>query len=128
MIERELAEEDDRLNKIAENERRLGILEEERKENEERKRRMKVAQALKEQIEEAETQRIIGFERKQEESRLINLSNIAWQQEEMIQQKFKEENNARMRKELAEGNEQLRHFKDMEREENRIIDLRFVIL
>lgn len=125
LIERELAEEEERLNQIAENDRRLGIQEEEKKEQEERRRRLKTAQALKEQIEEAETQRIIEFERKQEESRLINLSNIAWQQDEMLQQQMKEAEHAKMRKELAEGNDQLRHFKDMEREENRIIDLRY---
>lgn len=32
-----------------------------------------------------------------------------------------------MRQELAEGNEQLKHFKAMEQEENRIIDLRCVL-
>ncbi|XP_046596388.1 cilia- and flagella-associated protein 45 isoform X1 [Neodiprion lecontei] len=124
LIEKELAEEDERLNRMAENERRLGLRDEEKKEEEERRRRMRTAQALKEQIEEVEMQRVIEFERKQEESRLINLSNIAWQQEEMRQQQIKEAEHARMRKELAEGNDQLRHFKDMEREENRIIDLR----
>ncbi|XP_048509183.1 cilia- and flagella-associated protein 45-like isoform X2 [Athalia rosae] len=124
LIEKEIAEEEERLNQMAENERRLGIQEEEKKEQEEKRRRMKTAQALKEQIEEAESQRIMEFERKQEESRLINLSNIAWQQEEMLHQQMKEAENARIRRDLAEGNEQLRHFKDMEREENRIIDLR----
>ncbi|XP_012216040.1 cilia- and flagella-associated protein 45 [Linepithema humile] len=124
LIEREILEEEKRLNDVMENERRWAIKEELRKEQEEAAKRTQFAKTLKEQIVENEEQRILEFERKQEESRLINLKNIAWQQDEIEKLRNKEAENAKVRQELAEGNEQLKHFKAMEQEENRIIDLR----
>lgn len=127
LIERELLEEEKRLNDMMEDERRWAIKEELRKEQEEAAERLRFAKTLKEQIVENEEQRILKFERKQEESRLINLNNIAWQQDEIEKLRNKEIENAKVRQELAEGNEQLKHFKAMEQEENKIIDLRFVL-
>ncbi|KAG7209020.1 hypothetical protein KM043_015186 [Ampulex compressa] len=124
LIEKELADEEKRLNDMMENERRLAIKEDLRKEQEEAAKKQAFANILKEQIEENEEQRFMEFERKQEESRLINLNNNAWQQEELEKARKKEAENARIRRELAEGNEQLKHFKAMEEEENRIIDQR----
>lgn len=111
-----------------EKERRWAIKEELRKEQEEAAKRMQFAKTLKDQIVENEEQRILEFERKQEESRLINLKNIAWQQDEIEKLRNKEAENAKVRQELAEGNEQLKHFKAMEQEENRIIDLQLRII
>lgn len=127
-MERELLEEEKRLNDMMEDERRWAIKEESRKEQEEVTKRLRFAKILKEQIVENEEQRILEFERKQEESRLINLSNIAWQQDEIEKLRNKETENAKVRQELAEGNEQLKHFKAMEQQENKIIDLRCVLL
>ncbi|XP_029175757.1 cilia- and flagella-associated protein 45-like isoform X1 [Nylanderia fulva] len=124
LIERELREEEKRLNDMMENERRWVIKEELRKEQEETAKRLRFAKILKEQIVENEEQRILEFERKQEESRLINLNNIAWQQDEIEKLRNKEAESFKVRQELAEGNEQLKHFKAMEQEENKIIDLR----
>ncbi|KYQ57321.1 Coiled-coil domain-containing protein 19, mitochondrial [Trachymyrmex zeteki] len=124
LMEQELLEEEKRLNDMMEEERRWAIKEESRKEQEEEAKRLRFAKILKEQIIENEEQRILQFERKQEESRLINLNNIAWQQDEIEKLRNKEAENAKVRQELAEGNEQLKHFKAMEEEENRIIDLR----
>ncbi|XP_011876040.1 PREDICTED: cilia- and flagella-associated protein 45-like [Vollenhovia emeryi] len=124
LMERELLEEEKRLNEMMEDERRWAIKEESRKEQEEAAKRLRFAKILKDQIVENEEQRILEFERKQEESRLINLNNIAWQQDEIEKLRSKEAENTRVRRELAEGNEQLKHFKAMEQEENRIIDLR----
>lgn len=127
-MEQELLEEEKRLNNMMEDERRWAIKEESRKEQEELSKRLRFAKILKEQIVENEEQRILEFERKQEESRLINLNNIAWQQDEIEKLRNKEAENTRIRQELAEGNEQLKHFKAMEQEENKIIDLRCVLL
>ncbi|XP_029675215.1 cilia- and flagella-associated protein 45-like [Formica exsecta] len=124
LIERELHEEEKRLNDMMENERRWAIKEELRKEQEETAKRLQFAKFLKEQIVENEEQRILEFERKQEESRLINLNNIAWQQDEIEKLRDKEAENIKVRQELAEGNKQLKHFKTMEQEENKIIDIR----
>lgn len=126
MIEKELLEEEKRLNEMMEDERRWAIKEETRKEQEATAKRLRFAKILKEQIVENEEQRILEFERKQEESRLINLNNIAWQQDEIEKLRNKEAENAKVRQELEEGNEQLKHFKAIEQEENRIIDLRYI--
>lgn len=124
MIEQELEEEEQRLNDMMENERRWAIKEEFRKEQEEAAKRQKFANSLMDQIKDNEDYRILQIERKQEESRLINLSNIAWQQEEIAKLRNKEAEHAQVRQELAEVNEQLRHLKAMEEQENKIIDLR----
>ncbi|XP_032683991.1 cilia- and flagella-associated protein 45 [Odontomachus brunneus] len=124
LIEREILEEEKRLNNMMEDERRWAVKEELRKEQEDVAKRLQFAKFLKEQIEENEQQRILGLEKKQEESRLINLNNIAWQQDENEKQRKKEAENARVRQELTEVYEQMRHYKAMEQEENRIIDLR----
>ncbi|KYN39082.1 Coiled-coil domain-containing protein 19, mitochondrial [Trachymyrmex septentrionalis] len=124
LMGQELLEEEKRLNDMIEEERRWAIKEESRKEEEKAAKRLRFAKILQEQIIENEEQRIIEFERKQEESRLINLNNIAWQQDEIEKLRNKEAENAKVRQEIAEGNEQLKHFKAMEEEENRIIDLR----
>ncbi|XP_029043140.2 cilia- and flagella-associated protein 45-like [Osmia bicornis bicornis] len=124
LIEQELGEEEKRLNDMMENERRWAIKEEFRKEQEEIAKKEKFANSLMDQIKDNEDYRILEFERKQEESRLINLSNIAWQQEEIAKLRNKETENTRIRRELAEVNEQLKHLKEMEVQENKIIDLR----
>lgn len=123
-----MEEEEKRLNDMMENERRWAIKEEIRKEQEEAIKRQKFASSLMDQIKENEENRILEFEKKQEESRLINLSNINWQQEEISKLRNKEIENALIRQQLAEGNEQLKHLKAMEEQENKIIDLRYNIL
>lgn len=109
-----------------ENERRWTVKEELRKEQEEAAKRLQFGKFLKEQIVENEEQRNLEFERKTEESRLISLSNIAWQQDEIERQRKKKAENARVRQELTEVYEQMKHYKTMEQEENRIIDFRYL--
>ncbi|XP_008552554.1 cilia- and flagella-associated protein 45-like [Microplitis demolitor] len=124
LIEKELNKEEKRLNEMMENERRLKIKEEKEKEEEIASKRREFASSLKHQIIENEEQRIIEFERKQEEGKLINLSNIAWMDEQIMKEKKRKEQGALIRKELAAENQRLIKFKEMEREENRIIDIR----
>lgn len=124
LIEREILEEDKRLNDMMEDERRWAVKEELRKEEEDVARKLQFSKILKEQIEENEQQRILELERKQEESRFINLNNVARQQDEIERQRKKEAEIAKVRQELTEAYEQIKHFKAMEQEENRIIDLR----
>lgn len=111
---------------MMENERRWAVKEELRKEEEDMAKRLQFAKFLKEQIEENEAQQILESEKKQEESRFINLNNVAWQQDEIERQRKKEAENARVRQELTEAYEQMKHYKAMEQEENRIIDLRYL--
>ncbi|XP_015115031.1 cilia- and flagella-associated protein 45 [Diachasma alloeum] len=124
IIERELNEEEKRLNQMMEKERKQKLEEEARRDELEMARRRKYARLLRNQILENEEQKIIEFERKQEEGKLINLSNIAWQDEEIAKARRKEEEAARVRKQLISENEKLMRYKQMEREEQRILDLR----
>ncbi|EFN86341.1 Coiled-coil domain-containing protein 19 [Harpegnathos saltator] len=124
LIEREILEEEKRLDDMMEDERRWAVKEELRKEEEDAAKRLRFAKFLKEQIEENEEQRVLKFEKKQEESRLINLSTVAWQQDEAERQRKKEAEHARVRQEFTEVSEQMKRYKDVEQEENRIIDLR----
>ncbi|XP_034943525.1 cilia- and flagella-associated protein 45-like [Chelonus insularis] len=124
LIEKELNNEEERLNKIMEEERLRKIKEEKRKEEEEAAKKRAFANLLKSQIIENEEQKIIEFERKLEEGKLINLSNIAWQDEEIAKERKKKERDALIRKELAAENERLMKFKEMEREQNKILDMR----
>lgn len=125
LIEREFLEEEKRLNDLMENERRCAVKEELRKEQEEAARRLQFARTLKEQIMENEEQRILEFERKQEESRLISLNNVARQQDEIERMRGKEAESAKIRQELTEAHEQWKHFKAIEKEEEKIINLRY---
>nr|XP_033330457.1 cilia- and flagella-associated protein 45-like [Megalopta genalis] len=124
LMETELEEEEKRLNDTMENERRWAIKEELKKEQQEIAKKLEFANSLKGQIRENEEQRLLDFARKQEESRLINLSNIAWQQSEIAKLQNREADFARVRQEIAEGNKQLKHLKAMEEQENIIVDLR----
>lgn len=110
-----------------ENERRWAIKEELRKEQKEAAKRLQFANILKKQIVKNEEQRSLAFERKQEESRLINLNNIRQQQDEIEKMRNKEAENVRIRQDLIEEYEQLKHFKAVKQEEEKIINLRFFI-
>lgn len=125
MISKQLEAEEQRLNQMMENQRRWQIKEEEEKLKEKILQQQYFIQTLKNQIAENEEQRLVEFERKQEESRAINLSTIAWQESELAKMQERQAENLRVQKELAEVNAQLKHFKKMEEQENKIIDMRF---
>ena len=110
-----------------EQERVNGLRAEEQRDQERTEQQRRFARVLKEQIEENEEERLLEYERKREEARLANLNSIAQQEAEMAKMKEKEAENERARRELIESNEQLRHFKMMEEEENRIMDMRFAL-
>lgn len=110
-----------------EDERRWAIKEELRKEEKEAAKRLQFANILKKQIVKNEEQRSLAFERKQEESRLINLNNLRQQQDEIEKMRNKEAENVRIRQDLVEEYEQLKHFKAVKQEEEKMINLRFFI-
>lgn len=127
MIEREILEEEKRLNDMMEDERRWAVKEELRKEQEDVAKRLRFVKFLKEQIGENEEQRLLELARKKEESRLVDLNNIAWQQDEIEKQRKKEAKSIRLRQEFKEEYEQKKHYKAMEQEENKLIDLRYLL-
>lgn len=109
---------------MMENERKLKLKAEEKKLEDELIRKHKFAKLLRNQIIENEEQRIIEFERKQEEGRLINISNDLWHDDEMKKAQKKKELNDKIRKDIEIENDKLMKFKQIEREEARLIDLR----
>lgn len=109
---------------LMEEERIRGLRLEEEKERERATRQQRFAQVLKEQILENEEERLLEYERKREESRLINLNTLAQQEAELAKTREREAELARARREFIESNERLRHFKQMEKEENKIMDMR----
>jgi hypothetical protein len=128
LLEHEDNAEEQRLNKLMEQERVSAIQAEELKERERTHNRKSFALFLKEQIKANEQERLLEYERKREESHLVNVNSIAQQEAALEKYKEKEAEQERARRDLFECNEQLKHFKAMEEEENRIMDIRFVEL
>lgn len=77
-----------------------------------------------EQIKERELQRLMEAERTEEESRMINKALIAMQKEEEQKLQERHERQMQMRKELREANEDIEHYKLIQKEEERIADMR----
>ena len=127
LLEREYEQEEKRLNELMERERINGLIEEEKKEKERIERSLNFAKILHEQIRMNEQERMLEYERKREESRLANLHAIAQQEAEMEKAKERETEMEKSRRELVECNERLKHFRNMEKEEERIMEMRFVI-
>ncbi|OXU26641.1 hypothetical protein TSAR_004702 [Trichomalopsis sarcophagae] len=126
LLERQYAAEEQRINKLVEEERIRALRLEEEKERERASRQQNFAQVLKEQILENEEERLLEYERKREESRLLNLKILAQQEAELARMKEKEAEHEKARREFIESNEQLKHFKQMEKEESKIMDMRLV--
>lgn len=107
-----------------EHERLNALRQEEQREREHAERQQRFAKVLKQQIQANEEERLIEYERKREESRLGNLNSIAQMEAELEKQKERQAEKVRARSKLLECNEQLKHFKAMEKEEDRIMDIR----
>lgn len=77
-----------------------------------------------EQIKERELQRLLEAEKKEEESKMINKALIATQNEEEAKRKKKEEDNLKLREELHKANLELARYKMLQKEEERIAEMR----
>lgn len=124
MLERQYAEEEERINELMEQERLNALRQEEQRELENAERQQRFAKVLKQQIQANEEERLIEYERKREESRLGNLNSIAQMEAELERQKEREAAKMHARRELLECNEQLKQLKAMKKEEDRIMDIR----
>ncbi|KAK0089301.1 hypothetical protein PV325_008056 [Microctonus aethiopoides] len=124
IIKEELKKEDKRLNEMMENKEKIIIEEEKREAAKSAEKQRTFARLLQNQIMENEEQRIIEFERKQEEAKLTNLDNIAWQEAEIHKANKIKQNNELMRKQMLLENMWLIKAKEIEREEEKILDMR----
>lgn len=77
-----------------------------------------------EQIKERELQRLLEAERKEEESKMINRALIATQKEEEEKRRKKQEGNMKLREELHKANMELERYRLLQKEEERIAEMR----
>ncbi|KAK5641337.1 hypothetical protein RI129_009884 [Pyrocoelia pectoralis] len=123
-MQKELNEEDRRLDDMMEQERQKALkAEEERKKKRHEINKRHVA-SLSQQIRENEVQRMIGMENKAEESRRINKATIAMQREAAENLRQKKLQQLNVRQELRLANDNIAQFKILQKEEERIATLR----
>lgn len=80
-----------------------------------------------EQMQERELQRLLDAERIEEESRMINKALIAMQKEEEERQKQKHKDNMNRRNDLLQANTELERYRLIQKEEERIAEMRVTI-
>ncbi|KAJ8710513.1 hypothetical protein PYW08_009028 [Mythimna loreyi] len=124
LIKKELDEEQRRLDAIMEENRQAAVKRAEAEEDRRHHLRLQNLAALKEQIGAHETAKIMEAERIEEESIRVNQANIAMQIDEAQKLKEKIHRQAKLKEMLDQGNAELLYFKQLQNEEERIMDLR----
>ncbi|CAG9571124.1 unnamed protein product [Danaus chrysippus] len=124
LIKKELDEEERRLDDIMESNRLSAVARAEAAEARRHELRLQNLAALKEQIQAHDTAKIMEAERIEEESIRVNQSNIAMQIDEARKLKEKHGRQAKLKEILDQGNAELLYYKQLQNEEERIMDLR----
>lgn len=124
LIQRELREEEKRIEKIMEDERTKAFMHEKQKMEEERAQKQRYVMELNQQMEEIEAKRLLDAEMMIEEQKKANEAMYQMMMDEFSKLHEQEENKKKAREALNEANEQLRRAKEIEREEERIADLK----
>ncbi|XP_026750540.1 cilia- and flagella-associated protein 45 [Galleria mellonella] len=124
LIKKELDEEEKRLDAIMEENRASAVHRAESEEERRHNLRLQNLAALKEQIKAHETAKIMEAERIEEESIRVNQANIAMQIDEAQKLKEKQGRQAKLKEILDQGNTELLYYKQLQNEEERIMDLR----
>ncbi|KAF7273556.1 cilia- and flagella-associated protein 45-like [Rhynchophorus ferrugineus] len=124
LIERQLKEEEQRLDAMMEQQRQKKISQEEHKLEDEKNRKQRYVTEVMQQIKENELERLLEAERVEEESRMLNKALIELQKEE--ERKLQERRNVqmRMRDEFRKANMEAEHYRRVKDEEQRVADLR----
>ncbi|KAJ8974467.1 hypothetical protein NQ317_005989 [Molorchus minor] len=124
LIEKELHEENKRLDMMMEQQRqKLISIENDKREDNNRKIKVYVTE-VKQQIKENELERLLEAERVEEESRMLNKALIELQREEERKQREKAEMQLKMREDFKKANAEAAKYKNIKLEEQRISDLR----
>ncbi|VVC93459.1 unnamed protein product [Leptidea sinapis] len=124
LIKKEMEEEQRRLDAVMEENRQAAVRRAEEEEERRHELRLQNLAALKEQIKAHETAKIMEAERIEEESIRVNQANIAMQIDEAQKLKEKHGRCAKLKEILDQGNAELLYYKQMQNEEDRIMDLR----
>ncbi|XP_056633324.1 cilia- and flagella-associated protein 45-like [Diorhabda sublineata] len=126
LIEKQLREENERLDKMAEQTRQKNIRSEEKRRAEAEIKRQRYVKEVQEQVQENEMNQLLEAEKIEEESRMINRALIAWQKEEELKAVEKKNVQSRLKKELDRANEEAEYYKALRGEEDRIADMRIM--
>ncbi|XP_066142383.1 cilia- and flagella-associated protein 45-like [Euwallacea fornicatus] len=124
LVERQLKEEEQRLDEMMEQQRQLKIERAEKKRQEEERKKQDFIKGILEQVKENELDRLLDGERIEEESRMLNKALIELQKQEMACLKEKREIQQKMREEFKKSNAEAERYKNIRAEEERIADLR----
>ncbi|XP_034825966.1 cilia- and flagella-associated protein 45-like [Maniola hyperantus] len=124
LIKKELDDEEKRLDAIMEENRQAAVRRAEEEEERRHQLRLQNLSALKEQIKAHDTAKIMEAERIEEESIRVNQANIAVQIDEAHKLKEKHGRQAKLKEMLDQGNAELLYYKQIQNEEERIMDLR----
>ncbi|XP_045540541.1 cilia- and flagella-associated protein 45 [Papilio machaon] len=124
LIKKELTEEERRLDAIMEENRQAAVRRAEQDEERRHQLRLQNLAALKEQIQAHDTAKIMEAERIEEESIRVNQANIAMRIDEAQKLKEKQMRQAKLKEILDQGNAELLYFKQLQNEEERILNLR----
>ncbi|KAM3956640.1 cilia- and flagella-associated protein 45 [Aphomia sociella] len=124
LIKKEIDDEERRLDAIMEENRMAAVQRAEGEEDQRHHLRLQNLAALKEQIKAHETAKIMEAERIEEESIRVNQANIAMQIDEAQKLKEKHGRQNKLKEILDQGNAELLYYKQLQNEEERIMDLR----
>ncbi|KAF9807006.1 hypothetical protein SFRURICE_011150 [Spodoptera frugiperda] len=124
LIKKELDDEQRRLDAIMEENRQAAVNRAQEEEDRRHRLRLHNLSALKEQIQAHETAKIMEAERIEEESIRVNQANIAMQIDEAQKLKEKQQRQNKLKEMLDQGNAELLYYKQLQNEEERIMDLR----
>ncbi|KAK5641339.1 hypothetical protein RI129_009886 [Pyrocoelia pectoralis] len=124
LMKKELDEEERRLDAMMEQNRQKQLKEEEERKRFRKEMSRRNAQAISQQISENQVAKLLEAERKEEESRNINKALIRMQRDDA--EKIRQMHLARqkIRADLAEANAGIEHHRLVQKEEDRIADLR----
>nr|XP_023016550.1 cilia- and flagella-associated protein 45-like [Leptinotarsa decemlineata] len=124
LIEKQLQEENKRLDMMMEQQRQKLIQIEAQKRESDDKKKQRYVVEVKQQIKENEIGQLLEAEKIEEESRMLNKALIALQKDEEEKMQKKKETQMKMREEFRRANDEAKHYKTLREEEQRISDMR----
>ncbi|XP_074039768.1 cilia- and flagella-associated protein 45 [Leptinotarsa decemlineata] len=124
LIEKQLQEENKRLDMMMEQQRQKLIQIEAQKRELDDKKKQRYVVEVKQQIKENEIGQLLEAEKIEEESRMLNKALIALQKDEEEKMQKKKETQMKMREEFRRANDEAKHYKTLREEEQRISDMR----
>lgn len=124
LIQKEIKEEEKRLEKMMEDENTRAVELEKRKLELEQGRKERYVKELNEQVEEIQARRLLEAEKIVEERKRVNEAMYLVMLEELEKLKELEESKKETREALNKANEQIKRAQEIEREEARLADLK----